>query len=241
MFDKLKDQALGLLEDLGLVFDFDMELDLDFFKTLLNDFDLMSMLPDLADVMDWIVKLVNLALIIGPVILAVMGLWYFLLPSREANRTVGYRFLWGMGSVKSWKFTQRLAGIVWFYIGYRMASEAYDNRFQLQEMETLDLMYTSIEIMIKQVGIVVVSCLAINAVVFLLFNFKGNYRRLWRFLGRKIKELFLFLGGKIKEGVLYLWYKAFPKKENQEIAETIQEDTGEKKERKPGRFSKKKE
>lgn len=191
---------------LDMEMELDMGLDMDFLKSLISDFDLMAMLPDLADVMDWIVKGVNIALIIGPVILAVLGLWYLLLPSREANYVVGYRFMWGMGSVKSWKFTQRLAGAVWLYLGYRMANAAYDNRAQLEAMETIDLMYTAIELIIKQVAVVIVSCIAVNVVIFLLFNFKGNYRWLWRFLGRKIKELFVFLKNKL-----------FPKKEkNQE-------------------------
>ena len=191
-----------------------MELDMDFFKSLISDFDLMAILPDLADVMDWIVKGVNIALIIGPVLLAVMGLWYLLLPTREANHVVGYRFFWGMGSVKSWKFTQRLAGAVWLYLGIDMARSAYDNRAQLEAMETIDLMYTAIEQILHQVGTVIISCIAINVVIFLLFNFKGNFRRLWRFLGRKIKELCLFLGKKIKELFIMLKDKLFPKKDN---------------------------
>ena len=178
-----------------------MELDMDFLKTLISDFDLMTILPDLADLMDWIVKGVNIALIIGPVVLAVMGLWYLLLPTREANYVVGYRFLWGMGSVKSWKFTQRLAGLVWLIMGVRMAREAYDNQAQLEALETIELMYTAIETIIHQVGTVIISCVAINVVIFLLFNFKGNYRRLWRFLGRKIKELFDKLVAKISEAI----------------------------------------
>lgn len=171
----------------------DFELDMDFLKSLISDFDLMSILPDLADVMDWIVKGVNIALIIGPVVLAVLGLWYLLLPTREANHFIGYRFFWGMGSVKSWKFTQRFAGAVWLGVGIKMALEAYDNQAQLEAMETIDLMYTAIEVILHQVWYVVVSCLIINAIVFLIFNFKGNVRRLWRWMGRKIKELFLKL------------------------------------------------
>lgn len=178
-----------------------MELDMDFLKTLISDFDLMAMLPDLADLMDWIVKGVNIALIIGPVVLAVMGLWYLLLPTREANHVVGYRFFWGMGSVKSWKFTQRLAGLVWLIMGVRMAREAYERSAQLEALETIELMYTAIEIIISQVGTVIISCVIINAVIFLLFNFKGNYRRLWRFLGRKIKELFDKLVAMISEAI----------------------------------------
>lgn len=178
-----------------------MELDMDFLKTLISDFDLMAILPDLADLMDWIVKGVNIALIIGPVVLAVMGLWYLLLPTREANYVVGYRFFWGMGSVKSWKFTQRLAGLVWLIMGVKMAREAYDNRAQLEALETIELMYTAIETILRQVGTVIISCVIINVVIFLLFNFKGNYRRLWRFLGRKTKELFDKLVAKISEAI----------------------------------------
>ena len=176
----------------------DFELDMDFLKSLISDFDLMSILPDLADVMDWIVKGVNIALIIGPVVLAVLGLWYLLLPTREANHFIGYRFFWGMGSVKSWKFTQRLAGAVWLGVGIKMAMEAYDNQAQLEAMETIDLMYTAIDVILHQVWYVVVSCLIINAIVFLIFNFKGNVRRLWRWMGRKIKELFLKLKSNVE-------------------------------------------
>ena len=170
-----------------------MELDMDFLKSLISDFDLMSILPDLADVMDWIVKGVNIALIIGPVVLAVFGLWYLLLPTREANHFVGYRFFWGMGSVKSWKFTQRLAGAVWLYLGIQLAMEVNDSRAQLEAMETIDLMYRAIEVIIHQVYYLIVSCLIINAVVFIIFNFKGNVRRLWRWIGNKIKELFFYI------------------------------------------------
>ena len=169
----------------------EFELDMDFLKGLISDFDLMSILPDLVDVLDWIIKGVNIALIIGPVILAVMGLWYLLLPTREANYVLGYRFFWGMGSVKAWKFTQRLAGLVWLILGWNMANEAYANRASLESLETLDLMYQVIELIIKQVSYVVVSILAINVVVFIIFNFKGNVRRPWRWIGRKIKEGFI--------------------------------------------------
>jgi uncharacterized membrane protein len=132
------------------------------------------------------------------VVLAVLGLWYLLLPTREANHFIGYRFFWGMGSVKSWKFTQRLAGAVWLGVGIKMAMEAYENQAQLEAMETIDLMYTAIDVILHQVWYVVVSCLIINAIVFLIFNFKGNVRRLWRWMGRKIKELFLKLKSNVE-------------------------------------------
>ena len=167
-----------------------MELDMDFLKSLISDFDLMSILPDLADVMDWIVKGVNVALIIGPVLLALLGLWNLLLPSREANGVIGYQFFWGKGSVKSWKFSQRLAGAVWLILGSNMAMSTYNNKDSFVTLETIDLMYKAIEIILDQIVAVVISCLAVNVVIFILFNYKGNLRRLWRMLVDWIKEQF---------------------------------------------------
>ena len=177
-----------------------MDFDMDFLKSLISDFDLMALLPNMVDVLDWIMIAVSYALVAGPCVLVLLGLWYLILPTREANHFVGYRFFWGMGSVKSWKFTQRLAGAVWLGLGIYMASEAYDNRAVLEAMETIDLMYTAIEVILHQVWYLIVSCLSINAVVFIIFNFKGNVRRPWRWIGRKIKELFLMIGEKIKAG-----------------------------------------
>ena len=179
----------------------DFELDLDFLKSFISDFDLMSILPDLADVMEWIVKGVNIALIIGPVLLAILGLWYLLLPTREANHFVGYRFFWGMGSVKSWKFTQRLAGLVWIILGAYLANEAKEMRDALMSMEKLDMMYEAVVIILRQISYVVVSCLAINVAIFLIFNYKGKVRRLWCWLGRSIRDLFFKLVDKIKESI----------------------------------------
>ena len=105
-----------------------MDLDLDFLKSLISDFDLMTLLPDLAELMGNIMALMQWILVAGPLVLAFMGLWYLVLPAKEANHVLGYRFFWGMGSVKSWKFTQRLAGIVWLVLGAKMAFEAYTAR-----------------------------------------------------------------------------------------------------------------
>lgn len=166
-----------------------MELDMDFLKSLITDFDLMALLPQMADVMDWIVTGVGYALVIGPCLLMLLGLWYLLLPSREANHFVGYRFFWGMGSIQSWRFTQRLAGVAWLVLGSYLAGSAYNLRTELMQMEKLDMMYEAIMVILKQISWVVVVCLAVNAVVFVIFDFKGYIRKVWRNLGAFIKKL----------------------------------------------------
>ncbi len=164
------------------------EFDLDFFKELISDFDLMALLPDMADVMSWIITGVGYAMVFGPLLLAFMGLWYLILPPREANHFLGYRFFWGMGSVKSWKFTQRFAGLVWAILGIVLAVEARELRADLMAMDTLDLMYRAIDLILHQIFCVVVASLVVNVIIFLLFNFKGEWRRLWLWVGGQISS-----------------------------------------------------
>ena len=62
---------------------------MDTLKSLISDFDLMALLPEMADVLDWIMNAVSYALVIGPVLLVVLGVWYLVLPAKEANHFVG--------------------------------------------------------------------------------------------------------------------------------------------------------
>ena len=165
-----------------------MDFDMDFLKSLISDFDLMALLPSMVDVLDWIMIAVSYALVAGPCLLVLLGLWYLILPTREANHFVGYRFFWGMGSIKSWKFTQRFAGLVWIILGAILAKEANDLREGLLAMEKLDMMYEAVSLILKQISFLVVTCLAINFIIFVIFDFKGNVRKVWRNLWAFIKE-----------------------------------------------------
>ncbi len=174
-------------------------MDLEFLKSLISDFDLMAILPDMALVMEWIVKGVYYTIMAGPALLVFMGLWYLILPPREANHFLGYRFYWGMGSDRSWRFTQRFAGMVWALLGYRLGSDMYNNHAGLQEMETLEMLYLAIDLILDQIFAVFISTLVINTIIFLLFNFKGNVRWLWRWIWKQIKKLFHMLFKRDKE------------------------------------------
>ena len=165
-----------------------MDFDMDFLKSLISDFDLMALLPSMVDVLDWIMIAVSYALVAGPCLLVLLGLWYLILPTREANHFVGYRFFWGMGSIKSWKFTQRFAGLVWIILGAILAKEANDLREGLLAMEKLDMMYEAVSLILKQISFLVVTCLAINFIIFVIFDFKGNVRKVWRNLWAFIQE-----------------------------------------------------
>lgn len=163
-------------------------MDMDFLKSLISDFDLMALLPDITEVMQWIVDMASYIVVVGPLLLAVLGLWYLILPAKEANHFLGYRFFWGMGSIKSWKFTQRFAGAVWAVMGVVMALSAHNQWAQLIQMADLNMLYNCVLVLIDQIVAVVISCVVINVIIFILFDFKGNIRRIWKKLAAAISN-----------------------------------------------------
>ena len=86
-------------------------------KTLMDDFDPAALLPQLDTIVGKIEFLMRIAVVVGPIILLVMGLTYLIASPKEANYYLGYRCYFGMGSVGAWRFSQRLAGIVWTLLG----------------------------------------------------------------------------------------------------------------------------
>ena len=90
---------------------------IDFVKSLLTDFDPAKIFPDLNKLFGVMELILRIAVLVGPLCLLGFGLWYLLAPAKEANHYVGYRFYWGMSSVESWSFTQKMAGATWSLLG----------------------------------------------------------------------------------------------------------------------------
>ena len=86
-------------------------------KALMDNFDPASLLPDLSNVFGWIEMVCRVAVLVGPIILAALGIAYLFFSPKEANYYFGYRTYYGMGSVEAWRFTQRLSGIVLGLLG----------------------------------------------------------------------------------------------------------------------------
>ena len=87
-------------------------LDIDSIKEIMDAFDPASLLPELGDIFSIVTTVCQIAVMIAPIILLVLGVAYLLFAPKEANYYFGYRCYYGMGSVEAWQFTQRLAGII---------------------------------------------------------------------------------------------------------------------------------
>ena len=92
-------------------------MSLDSITSALENFDLGSMLPDLFEFLSSIQGLCTLVLIISPLVLLLLGLWYLFLPRKEVGKRSGFCTYFGMGSEAAWFFTQKIAGMVWGGLG----------------------------------------------------------------------------------------------------------------------------
>lgn len=149
---------------------------MDKLKDLFNNFDLLSLLPELGGVTDKCALAARIAVLIGPACLLFLGLWYLLLPPREANYSAGFRCFRGMGSVEAWRFTQKLAGILWSAMGLVMLLVMFFLSRGYQAMGVNDALLSAVKALLWETGLVAVSGIAIRIVLLVRYDLMGNRR-----------------------------------------------------------------
>ena len=146
-------------------------------KALMDNFDPAALLPDLGTIFGWMELACRAAVLVGPIILAVMGLSYLFFSPKEANYYFGYRTYFGMGSVQAWRFTQRLSGIVLGLLGLVMTGAMVLISNGFGKLEVVDMVWKTL----KCLGVEAVLALAANGAIALVamlrFDRKGEYRK----------------------------------------------------------------
>ena len=152
-------------------------LDIDSLKSLMDGFDPAAMLPDLGKLFGSLATLCRFAVMIGPVVLLVMGLAYLFLSPREANYYFGYRCYFGMGSVQAWRFTQRIAGMLFGGVGLILTIVMFLISGGFAGMKIVDMVWTAAGCLAWQAVIVLVLTLVVNFLAFFFFDRNGGPRR----------------------------------------------------------------
>lgn len=149
---------------------------MDGLKSLFEDFDMAAFLPDITTVMGWVEAIARIAVMAGPLLLLGFGLLFLLAPPKEANYGLGFRCWWGMASLESWQFTQRLAGLVWSGLGVVLTiiMALICNAFR--RMEAMDMIWCALSCLGWEAGLVLLSVLGINIAVIYTFD-KNGFRR----------------------------------------------------------------
>lgn len=144
--------------------------------SLLQDFDPASFIPELNTVLGWIELLARLSVMAGPLLLLAMGLLSFLAPPKKANHKLGFRAVYGMGSVEAWQFTQRLAGICWTVLGFLLTVIMAIICNSFRNLDTMEMVQSAGTCLLWEIGLIIASYIAINVVIGLRFDWKGNPR-----------------------------------------------------------------
>jgi len=152
-------------------------LDMESIKALMDGFDPASLLPDLSRVFDSLAPVCRFAVMIGPLILLMLGLAYLFLAPKEANWYFGYRCYFGMGSEYAWRFTQRLAGLLFGGAGLVLTVIMFVISGRFRYMEVTAMVWQALECMLVETAAVLLIVLTINISTALHFNRKGQHRR----------------------------------------------------------------
>ena len=146
-------------------------------KELLDGLDPAKLLPDLTTVVGKVELIARIAVMVGPIILLILGALYCFASPKEANYHFGYRCFFGMGSVDAWRFSQRLAGMVWGVLGLVLTVVMLIVCGSFRGMEIMPMVTKAAVALAWQAGLALVSSLAVNVVVMTQFDAKGDYRK----------------------------------------------------------------
>lgn len=142
----------------------------------------------IADLLDAIIPQLNsflrsmrfwmaVAMLIGPIIFIGLGLFYRKWAPPEANHKLGYRTYFGMGSVAAWKYTQKLAGIVWLGVGAALAVIAVVGCVLVLVMDQSKGTTAALVVLIVEFIAALASYVTVELMVLLRYDINGKKRK----------------------------------------------------------------
>lgn len=139
--------------------------------------DLEKLVPEMDTLLGKLQAVASWALMIGPIVMLAFGLWYYFMPPKEANHKVGFRTWFGMGSEDAWKFTQRLAGVVWGALGIVLLVMAIIVSLTFGGKDVMQIASSAFICLIWQAGLAVIGGFTISFIVFLRYDSLGYKRK----------------------------------------------------------------
>lgn len=153
---------------------------MDSLKELLKGFDpeslLESLLPEMTDFVDFLQLALRLCVMVAPLVLLGLGLYLFLKPPAEANHLIGFRSYRAMASVESWRFSQRLAGMVWGALGTVLTIVMAILCNTMTQKNPLEMAMFAAACLVWELVLVGLSHLAVSITVAVFFDKKGVRR-----------------------------------------------------------------
>lgn len=150
---------------------------MDKLMSLLDGLDIAKLLPQVDSVLGKLAFAMRICLMIGPIIMLVLGLIYLLIPPKEANYKAGFRTYFGMGSIQAWRFTQRLAGVVFTGFGLILLIVMLVISGGFMDMGEMEMVTTTVTCLLWQIGLAFAGYLGVAVTACVLFDRTGAPRR----------------------------------------------------------------
>ena len=145
--------------------------------TSLFDLDMSGFVPSMGALTGFLKFFAFVALLIGPVLMAVFGYLYLKHPTAEANRKFGFRIYYSMGSVEAWQFSQKLAGLVFGGLGLVLTAVMLVIAI-ISMFQSLDTVGRTFMIcMIIEAALTIIAYAVVSIMVMRNFDAKGNRKR----------------------------------------------------------------
>ena len=132
--------------------------------------------PDAGTVVDKILPIAKVLVVAGPVIMLILGLLYLFAAPREANHHFGYRCYFGMGSEQAWRFTQRIAGIVWTALGAVMTLAMLIVTARFPGLDVLEMLTSAVTSVVVEALVLLVATIIIRIIVAARYDRHGERR-----------------------------------------------------------------
>ncbi len=143
----------------------------------LFDMDLSKLVPSLPVFLGFVRAFLVLAVLIGPILMVVLSVLYLFKPAPEANFKYGYRTYFGMGSIEAWKFSQRIAGLIFGALGALLLIIMFIVVLTFLRKDLAQIANTAIVSLIWQAALILIGRLAIAFLCFYYFDKDGNRKK----------------------------------------------------------------
>ena len=160
-------------------------LDLHSIKDMMDGFDPASLLPNLSELFESLAPVCRFAVMIGPLVLLVLGISYLFFVPKEANYYFGYRCYFGMGSEYAWRFTQRLAGLLFGGMGLVLTVIMFLVCGGFGETDVMGIVDVATTCILWEIGLMLLCCVAIDILLIVRYDRKGVRRKENRRLRRE--------------------------------------------------------
>ena len=145
--------------------------------SILQDFDVANFLPEPGDYIVSLVGWVRFAVLLGPLILGALGVWYYFWPPKEANHSVGFRTYWGMGSIRAWLFSQKLAGMSFMVLGGALLVVSFLVSLTFNGEKAMGMINTAFVLVLLQLLLILVLWIVLQLLIYRAFDKDGKPRK----------------------------------------------------------------